>query len=128
MKDAGLLYLDSHGDNNYIDIIYAATASAINSWSSNNQFIHAIQNEPPPSWGNSDMWAAAVESQWVSQNWSYNLNHNKSIVVLSLCNSYNNGWVEACNGGICFGYSEKSLGLICSFKVFMVITKTFSNV
>ncbi len=33
---------------------------------------------------------------------------NNAISILSICHSYTNGWVDACSGGICFGYDDNT--------------------
>lgn len=109
MRNAGLLYFASHGDQNEgIDLIYALESDAIDDWCSQNSNIQAVALSPVDEWEGDIMWGARADAAWVTQNWSSDLQQNKTLSVLSCCYSNANGWVDACTGGICFGYNEQT--------------------
>ncbi|MGC9331975.1 MAG: PKD domain-containing protein [Bacteroidales bacterium] len=109
MRNAGLLYVASHGHQNEgIDLIYALESYAIDDWCSQNSNIQAVLLYPAENWEDDIMWGACADAEWVTQNWSSDLQQNKTLSVLSCCYSNANGWVDACTGGICFGYDEET--------------------
>ncbi|MFO7789834.1 MAG: PKD domain-containing protein [Bacteroidales bacterium] len=110
LRNAGLLYMASHGNQNGMVLIIASTEDGVYNWSQGNPDIVAVQEtntEPNNPWVG-DMWLAVANSSWVTQNWSSDLQQNKTLSVLSCCYSNANGWVDACPGGICFGYNEQT--------------------
>lgn len=111
MSSSGLLYLASHGNPNAgLYLVFASDPDYIYQWCSYNTNIQVEQISPSPAmitiWGDNEMWAAVANHAWAIENWTNNLVENKTISVLSCCYSSANGWVDACTGGICFGYNE----------------------
>jgi len=110
--DAGFIYIAAHGgETEGILLTRGTTEDVIINWISDMNDLENIEiaNVPdaykPEEWSdNLECWEAYANSAWANQNWGTELVENKTITILSICNGYNNGWVNACAGGACFGY------------------------
>jgi len=120
---AGILLVGTHGrppndpdtthliDNGFF-IWYATSKDAIELWCNNDPLVHPTYIYHPSNIGywsqGIDLWGAFVQSDWVNTYWKNSLEQNRAITILSSCYSYTNGMVEACKGGIAFGYNNLS--------------------
>ncbi|MBN2777872.1 MAG: T9SS type A sorting domain-containing protein [Bacteroidales bacterium] len=118
LANAGLLYIASHGYDGLLDpntgevipkgiaLIFSDTFEAINQWRENDPNIIAHQYYYH-LWED-ECWAAVGTEAWAEQWLSSGLEQNNAISILSTCHSYSSGWVDACTGGICFGYGQNT--------------------
>lgn len=110
--DAGFIYIAAHGgETEGMLLTRGITEDAIINWIADMNDLANVEiaNVPdaykPEEWSdNLECWEAYANSAWANQNWGTELVENKTITILSICNGYNNGWVNACAGGACFGY------------------------
>ncbi|MDD3740419.1 MAG: hypothetical protein PHH30_04190 [Bacteroidales bacterium] len=115
LANAGFLYIASHGfdgiapDNtgnippSGILAIYSDSQDAINQWREGDPNIIAFQHFNN-SWNTSECWSAIATAEWAEDYLASGLQTQNAISILSTCHSHTNGWVDACAGGICFGY------------------------
>jgi len=104
MKYADFLYIAAHGESsnewNGLRFINLETEDQILNWCNNDNLITPEQI----TYNSTPYWTAVAGSDWASEYWNDMLTSSKAISILSCCYSYENGWVDACAGGVAFGY------------------------
>ncbi|MDY0143457.1 MAG: hypothetical protein RBR97_16345 [Bacteroidales bacterium] len=117
LANAGFLYIASHGFNGIdpdtdgnvppagIIVAFSDTEDAIIQWREGDQNIRAFQHVSN-YWSTEECWSAVATSAWAEEHLASVLESNNTISILSTCHSHTNGWVDACAGGICFGYRD----------------------
>jgi hypothetical protein len=110
-NDAGFIYIASHGgETEGVLLVRGITENGIINWItdisalSNIEIAYIPEAHRPEEWTATDCWEAYANSTWAYNNWGAKLNENKTITILSICYGANNGWMNACAGGACFGY------------------------
>jgi hypothetical protein len=122
ISNGSFILLVSHGSvEEGIALIYMKDIQCIKDWLgySNSSVEEIFQNEniiikqtESINWtNNTKPYVAVATPEWFNTNWACNIDDNKSIVILSICYSYQNGCVQACtngNGGVVFGYKNST--------------------
>lgn len=123
LADAGFIYISTHGyeglspDNSGnippagLSLVFANTEDAIDLWREGDENIIPFQHlnywygdEEPYS--ELECWSAIATAAWAEEHLAPSLENNNTISILSACHSGSSScaWVDACAGGICFGY------------------------
>jgi len=113
MKNAGIIYIATHGLDNGGGILIRFMTSEIiaNNWHNDNMNMYEVELNPfdVDSWDNStDLWAVVATKEWFINNWKQDLTDNNAIVIFSVCYGANYGYIDAYGGGATFAYSELS--------------------
>ncbi len=110
-ENAGFLYIATHGGTESGLLLARGTSHAeLQQWCGSDVNVTIAQESEatkPDDWSNNiDCWSAYASSDWVLEHWAEDLIANKTITIISACHSYSCGWVDACAGGVCFGYDD----------------------
>jgi len=100
LKDAGVVAIEAHGNEEYIEVVYTATEEEAEQWvGSSNLIYFDIYKRRENS------WAVSVKDSWFRENLKEGLDANKALVFLNSCISNGGSLPTDVGGRTVFGWS-----------------------